>query len=136
MNSWRHTIRLRSKQMARGLFAEFVGTLLLVCVVIGSGIMAVNMADGNAAVALLGNTIATGAILYVLITILGPISGAHFNPAVSLVFFLRKELSFPLLLSFVMVQAAGGMTGTMFAHAMFDLPLLEAGQNIRTGAGK
>ena len=122
--------------MARSLFAEFLGTLLLVCTVVGSGIMAVNMADGNDAVALLGNTLATGAILYVLITILGPISGAHFNPAVSLVFFLRKELSFSLLLAFVLVQAAGGLTGTMLAHAMFDLPLLEAGQSIRTGPGK
>ncbi len=122
--------------MARSLFAEFLGTLLLVCVVIGSGIMAVNMADGNNAVALLGNTLATGAILYVLITILGPISGAHFNPAVSLVFFLRKELPFHYLIGFVFVQSVGGLCGTMLAHAMFDLPLLTASLNIRSGTGQ
>ena len=122
--------------MSRSLFAEFLGTLFLVCTVVGSGIMAAGMANGNDAVALLGNTLATGAILYVLITGLGPVSGAHFNPAVSLVFFLRKELSFAMLIGFVVVQAAGGLAGTMLAHAMFDLPLLDAGQNIRTGAGK
>ncbi len=121
--------------MSRSLFAEFLGTLFLVCTVVGSGIMAAGMANGNDAVALLGNTLATGAILYVLITGLGPVSGAHFNPAVSLVFFLRKELSFAMLIGFVVVQAAGGLAGTMLAHAMFDMPLLEAGQNIRTGSG-
>ena len=122
--------------MSRSLFAEFLGTLFLVCTVVGSGIMAAGMANGNDAVALLGNTLATGAILYVLITGLGPVSGAHFNPAVSLVFFLRKELSFAMLIGFVVMQAAGGLAGTMLAHAMFDMPLLEAGQNIRTGSGK
>ena len=122
--------------MVRGLFAEFCGTLLLVGVVIGSGIMAVNMADGNDAVALLGNTLATGAILYVLITILGPISGAHFNPAVSLVFFLRKEITLNYLIGFILVQSAGGLCGTMLAHAMFDLPLMTASLNIRSGTGQ
>ena len=122
--------------MSRSIFAEFLGTVFLVCTVVGSGIMAAGMANGNDAVALLGNTLATGAILYVLITGLGPVSGAHFNPAVSLVFFLRKELSFAMLIGFVVVQAAGGLAGTMLAHAMFDMPLLEAGQNIRTGSGK
>ena len=122
--------------MARGLFAEFLGTLLLVCVVIGSGIMAVNMADGNNAVALLGNTLATGAILYVLITILGPISGAHFNPAVSLVFFLRKDITLNYLIGFILVQSAGGLCGTILAHAMFDLPLLTASLNMRSGTGQ
>ena len=122
--------------MARCLFAEFLGTLLLVCVVIGSGIMAVNMADGNNAVALLGNTLATGAILYVLITILGPISGAHFNPAVSLVFFLRKDITLNYLIGFILVQSAGGLCGTILAHAMFDLPLLTASLNMRSGTGQ
>jgi len=120
----------------RALLAEFLGTLLLVCTVVGSGIMAVNLADGNNGVALLGNTIATGAILYVLITILGPVSGAHFNPAVSLVFKLRGELTLSVMAAYIGAQAAGGIVGTMLAHAMFDMPLLDPSQNIRTGFGQ
>ena len=108
----------------RALLAEFSGTLLLVCTVVGSGIMAVNLADGNDAIALLGNTIATGAILYVLISIFGPVSGAHFNPAVSLVFALRGELSLSLLAAYIAVQATGGICGTMLAQAMGVRPLL------------
>lgn len=120
----------------RALLAEFSGTLLLVCTVVGSGIMAVNLAGGNDAIALLGNTIATGAILYVLISIFGPVSGAHFNPAVSLVFALRGELSLSLLAAYIAVQATGGICGTMLAQAMFELPLLDPSQNVRGGVGQ
>lgn len=120
----------------RALLAEFSGTLLLVCTVVGSGIMAVNLADGNDAIALLGNTIATGAILYVLISIFGPVSGAHFNPAVSLVFALRGELSLSLLAAYIAVQATGGICGTILAQAMFELPLLDPSQNARGGVGQ
>lgn len=122
--------------MTRQLFAEALGTLLLVCTVVGSGIMAVNLADGNNAVALLGNTIATGAILYVLITVLGPISGAHFNPAVSLVFRLRGELDNAHFIAFVAAQTVGGLAGTALAHAMFELTLFTPSVNIRTGHGQ
>ena len=120
----------------RSILAEALGTLLLVCTVVGSGIMAVNLADGNNGVALLGNTIATGAILYVLITIFGPVSGAHFNPAVSLVFRLRGELDNRALLAYIAAQCAGGLAGTMLAHAMFELPLLTASINARSGYGQ
>ena len=120
----------------RALLAEFSGTLLLVCTVVGSGIMAVSLADGNDAIALLGNTIATGAILYVLISIFGPVSGAHFNPAVSLVFALRGELSPSFLAAYIAVQATGGICGTILAQAMFELPLLDPSQNARGGVGQ
>ena len=122
--------------MIRKALAEALGTLLLVCTVVGSGIMAADLAAGNDGVALLGNTIATGAILYVLITIFGPVSGAHFNPAVSLVFRLKGELDNRGLLLFVAAQAAGGVLGTMLAHAMFELPLLAASANVRSGHGQ
>jgi len=122
--------------MARKLAAEALGTLLLVCTVVGSGIMAVNLAGGNDAVALLGNTIATGAILYVLITIFGPVSGAHFNPAVSMVFRLRGELSNNDFLAYVGAQLIGGLLGTALAHAMFELALLTPSVNVRTGHGQ
>ena len=122
--------------MGRKLAAEALGTLLLVCTVVGSGIMAVNLAGGNDAVALLGNTIATGAILYVLITIFGPVSGAHFNPAVSLVFRLRGELENRDFLAYVGAQLFGGLLGTVLAHAMFELALLTPSGNIRTGHGQ
>ncbi|MDA8544910.1 aquaporin family protein [Alphaproteobacteria bacterium] len=122
--------------MGKKLAAEALGTLLLVCTVVGSGIMAVNLAGGNDAVALLGNTIATGAILYVLITIFGPVSGAHFNPAVSLVFRLRGELENRDFLAYVGAQLFGGLLGTVLAHAMFELALLTPSVNIRTGHGQ
>ena len=122
--------------MVRKLAAEALGTLLLVCTVVGSGIMAVNLADGNNAVALLGNTLATGAILVVLITIFGPISGAHFNPAVSLVFRLRGELGNNDFLAYIGAQLIGGLLGTILAHAMFELALLTPSVNIRTGHGQ
>ena len=122
--------------MVRKLAAEALGTLLLVCTVIGSGIMAVNLADGNNAVALLGNTLATGAILVVLITVFSPVSGAHFNPAVSLVFRLRGELDNNDFLAYVVAQLIGGLLGTVLAHAMFELALLTPSGNIRTGHGQ
>jgi len=122
--------------MVRKLAAEALGTLLLVCTVVGSGIMAVNLAQGNDAVALLGNTIATGAVLYVLITVFGPLSGAHFNPAVSLVFRLRGELGNNDFLAYVGAQLIGGLLGTALANAMFELALFTPSGNIRTGHGQ
>src|SRR5690606_11689222 len=101
------------------LGAELIGTLLLVATVVGSGIMAQRLAGGNVAIALLGNTIPTGAILVVLISILGPISAAHFNPAVTAVMALRREIAMPLAFAYVAAQCAGGVAGTLLAHGMF-----------------
>ena len=114
------------------LGAEALGTALLVCTVVGSGIMADALSSDDA-VSLLGNTIATGAILYVLITLLGPISGAHFNPAVTLVFALKRELAWTLALGYVLVQIGGGILGTWLAHFMFELEVLQWSQKVRTG---
>jgi len=121
--------------LPRRLAAEALGTALLVATVVGSGIMA-EILTRDAALALLGNTLPTGAILVVLITILGPISGAHFNPAVSLVFALKRELTPRDALSYVAAQIAGGIAGTMMAHAMFALPLLDASLKARTGGAQ
>ena len=121
--------------MPRRLAAEALGTGLLVCTVVGSGIMADQLSD-DVAVSLLGNTIPTGAILVVLITILGPISGAHFNPAVSFGFALRKELPWGDLAPYVAAQVAGGVLGTWVAHLMFDLSLLQASTTVRTGGAQ
>ncbi len=120
----------------RSLAAEALGTLLLVATVVGSGIMAERLAGGNDAVALLGNTLATGAILYVLITALGPISGAHFNPAVSAVFALRGELVPAAAFAYVAVQVAGGVAGTILAHAMFAEPLIQISTHARSGGAQ
>jgi glycerol uptake facilitator-like aquaporin len=122
--------------LARRAAAEFLGTWLLVATVVGSGIMAESLAGGNQAVALLGNTIATGAMLVVLIAMLGPISGAHFNPAVSLVFTLLGELPATAFALYLAAQVCGGLAGTFTAHAMFDLPLLQASSHVRQGAGQ
>ena len=108
---------------------------MLVATVVGSGIMAETLTK-DVALALLGNTLPTGAILVVLITILGPISGAHFNPAVSLVFALKRELTPREALSYVAAQVAGGIAGTMMAHAMFALPLIDASLKMRTGGAQ
>lgn len=116
----------------RQLAAEFLGTLALVATVVGSGIMAETLTD-DVALALLANTLPTGAILVVLITVLGPISGAHFNPAVSLVFALRRELSWSLLALFVLAQCAGGIGGSWLAHAMFEQDILQFSLKVRTG---
>lgn len=119
--------------MTRLLFSEWLGTFFLVVVVIGSGIMAERLAGGNIALALLGNTLATGAILVVIILVFGPISGAHFNPAVTLVFLLRKEIDSKTALFYSLVQILGGITGALVAHIMFELPLIEASSTARTG---
>src|SRR5260370_36397337 len=121
--------------LPRRIAAEALGTALLVATVVGSGIMAESLTR-DVALALLGNTIPTGAILVVLITTLGPISGAHFNPAVTLVFALRRELPLRDALSSALAQVAGGVAGTMVAHAMFALPLLDASLKIRTGGAQ
>lgn len=119
--------------LPRRAVAEFLGTWMLVATVVGSGIMAESLSGGNVAVALLGNTIATGAILVVLIAMLGPVSGAHFNPAVSLVFATMGELPHAVLATYVVAQVAGGIAGTVTAHAMFGLDLLQASSHVRQG---
>ena len=120
----------------RRLAAEFVGTALLLATVVGSGIMAENLAGGNVAIALLGNTVATGAILMVLILIFGPISGAHFNPAVTFAFLLRRDIGPGEAAVYVAVQVVGGLIGTLVAHLMFEEPLLMLGATARTGIGQ
>jgi glycerol uptake facilitator-like aquaporin len=121
--------------LPRRLVAEALGTALLVATVVGSGIMAETLTK-DVALALLGNTLPTGAILVVLITILGPISGAHFNPAVTLVFALKRELGTRDATLYVTAQILGGILGTMMAHGMFALPLLDASLKIRTGGAQ
>jgi glycerol uptake facilitator-like aquaporin len=116
--------------------AEFLGTAALLAIVVGSGIMGERLAAGNAAVALLANSIATGAGLYVLISTLSPISGAHFNPAVSALFWWRGELSTRATLVHVVAQVAGAIVGVGLAHAMFDLPVLQTGIKVRSGGGQ
>ena len=118
------------------LIAEGLGTLLLVATVVGSGIMADRLAGGNQAVALLGNTIPTGAILVVLITVLGPVSGAHFNPAVTLVFASRGEFPLRGVAPYIIVQCLGGIIGTVVAHLMFDLAPLAVGTTARSGVSQ
>jgi glycerol uptake facilitator-like aquaporin len=127
---------MQAFDLNRRAVAEFLGTWLLVATVVGSGVMAETLAGGNAAVALLGNTIATGGILVVLIAMLGPLSGAHFNPAVSLVFAVLGELPGGALGVYVVAQVAGGVAGTITAHAMFDLPLVQASEHARHGASQ
>ena len=118
---------------SRRLVAECLGTALLLATVVGSGIMAERLAGGNVALALLGNTIPTGAILFVLITMLGPVSGAHFNPAVTLAFWMRREIKLNEALAYVGVQIIGAIMGTLAAHAMFEEILLQTSTNIRNG---
>ena len=117
--------------MNKKYISEFIGSFFLVATVIGSGIMGVNMASGNNAVALLGNTIATGAILFVLIKMFGPISGAHFNPAVSMIFFLRKELNFKNLLTYIAYQMLGGIVAVISIHYIFEMEIFQVSTNIR-----
>lgn len=117
----------------RKLAAEFAGTAFLLATVVGSGIMAETLAGGNVAIALLGNTIPTGAILVVLIMMFGPVSGAHFNPAVTLVFWLRRELPAKLAIGFVTAQVTGAIIGTWAAHLMFEQPLIQLSQRVRFG---
>lgn len=122
--------------MTRRLVAEALGSFFLFATVVGSGIMAESLAGGNVAVALLGNTLATAAMLFVLITMLGPISGAHFNPAVTMVFRLKGELTSSAALAYVLAQLAGGILGVWAAHLMFDLPTLQVSLKARTGIGQ
>ena len=119
--------------LRKKLVAEFLGTALLLACVVGSGIMGVNLSQGNDAIALLANAGATAGVLYVLIVVLGPISGAHFNPAVSLVMRLRGELTTRDAVAYIGVQVLAAIAGVMLAHAMFDLPLLQPGTHARTG---
>lgn len=113
------------------LAAEFIGTLLLLATVVGSGVMAERLADGNDAIALLGNTAATAATLYVLISILGPVSGAHFNPAVTLILAERREM-----LPYILVQLAAAVLGVLLVHLMFGMDVAQLGAKPRTGAGQ
>jgi glycerol uptake facilitator-like aquaporin len=122
--------------LGRRLAAEGLGAFFLFACVIGSGIMADRLSGGNVAIALLGNTLATGAILFVLITMLGPISGAHMNPAVSLVAAARRELSWGDAAAYIAAQLAFGILGAWAAHLMFDLPLLQVSENARHGFGQ
>jgi glycerol uptake facilitator-like aquaporin len=122
--------------LSRRLAAEFLGTALLLAVVVGSGIMGERLAGGNDAVALLGNTIATGAGLVVLILIFGPVSGCHINPAVTLSFLMRGEIPRGDAALYLLVQVIGAVAGVVVAHLMFDHPLLPGGIKVRTGGGQ
>lgn len=121
---------------SRRLLGEFLGTLLLLAVVIGSGVMAERLAQGNVALALLCNTVATVFGLFVLIEVFGPVSGAHFNPAVSLVMAWRRELPVALLLAYVVAQLAGAACGAWVVHAMFEMPILQWSGKLRAGGGQ
>lgn len=121
---------------ARRLLAEFLGTALLLATVVGSGVMGARLAGGNAALALLANAGATAAALYVLIVLFGPVSGAHFNPAVTLALRLRGALGTREALAYVAVQSVAAVAGVLLAHAMFDLPLLQPGVRVRSGGGQ
>ena len=120
-------------ELGRKLIAEWLGTALLLATVVGSGIMAEQLSDGNTALALLGNTIPTGAILVVIILIFGPVSGAHFNPAVTVAFLVRHEISAGNACLYVLVQVAGGMAGVIAAHVMFELPVIQISETVRAG---
>lgn len=127
---------MQSQDRARRLAAEFLGTAFLLATVVGSGIMAAKLAGGNIAIALLGNTIATGAILVVLILIFGPTSGAHMNPAVSLAMASRGQLSWRDVIPYILAQSAGAIVGVAVAHVMFDLPILQFSTTQRAGIGQ
>ena len=115
------------------VIAEGLGTLGLVCTVVGSGIMAETLSAGNDGIALLGNTIATGAMLVVLITLFGPVSGAHFNPVVTMVMALKKQLPKSEAAIYIIVQILGGIAGTWLAHLIFDVPVIQLSDNARSG---
>jgi glycerol uptake facilitator-like aquaporin len=124
------------KPITQRLSAEALGSAILFATVIGSGIMAETLSGGNVAVALLGNTLATGAMLFVLINMLGPISGAHFNPAVTMVMTLRKKLSAREAIYFILAQIIGGIIGVWIAHAMFAQPIWQISTHVRSGNGQ
>jgi glycerol uptake facilitator-like aquaporin len=121
---------------SRRLVSEALGTAFLLAAVVGSGIMAQRLSGGNGALALLCNTLPTGAILTVLILMFGPLSGAHFNPAVSIAFALRRELPWPDMAAYIVAQIVGGLIGVWTAHLMFELPLWQLSENVRTGPGQ
>ncbi len=125
-----------TQSRVRALVAEGIGSFFLFATVVGSGVMAERLAGGNVAVALLGNTLATGAILFVLITMLGPVSGAHFNPAVSLVMALRRDLGWNDAALYTLAQLAFGILGVWAAHLMFDMPVLQFSTKARMGIGQ
>ncbi len=118
------------------IVAELLGTAFLLATVIGSGVMAFRLAGGNGALALLCNTLPTGAILTVLILIFGPVSGAHLNPAVSLAFALRGELRWPMAAFYIAAQLTGAVAGVLAAHIMFELPLWQLSATVRSGPGQ
>jgi glycerol uptake facilitator-like aquaporin len=118
------------------LMAEFIGTMLLLAAVVGSGIMGARLSGGNIAVALLANAIATGAALYVLINIFGPVSGAHFNPAVTGVMLAKGEILMPVAVGYMLAQVGGGVAGVLLAHGMFDLSLLQLSTTLRSSPGQ
>jgi glycerol uptake facilitator-like aquaporin len=124
------------ERAAQKLLAEGLGTMLLLTVVIGSGIMAERLAGGNDAIALLANTLATVGGLYILIEVFAPISGAHFNPAVTMVMAFRRALPWNLFAPYVLVQLVGAVLGALLAHAMFDMTLLQTSTKVRSGAGQ
>ena len=127
---------MRDVNLSQRLGGEVLGTAMLLATVVGSGIMAENLAGGNVAIALLGNTIPTGAILIVLILVLGPVSGAHFNPAVTLAFALRREIPLQTAGYYVLAQIAGAILGVIVAHAMFELEWLQTSARSRTGVSQ
>jgi glycerol uptake facilitator-like aquaporin len=125
-----------TEALGRRLAAEALGTGLLLATVVGSGIMGAKLAGGNTAIALLGNTLPTGAILIVLITIFGPVSGAHFNPAVSVAMAIRGKLGWSEVAPYVLAQLAGGVIGVLVAHLMFDLDVVQVSTTVRSGQGQ
>ena len=127
---------MNTRPLLRRLTAEFIGSSFLLMTVVGSGIMGEKLSGGNLALALLGNTIPTGAILIVLILIMGPISGAHFNPIVSLCFAFRKELNTIELISYIAAQMVGSIVGVLLAHGMFDLELIQLSETTRAGGAQ
>lgn len=126
---------MEKPSIARRLASEGLGTAILVAAVVGSGIMGADLSDGNAAIALLANALATGALLVVLILVFGPVSGAHFNPVVSLSFAVQRQLGWAEFAAYAAVQVAGGVAGVMLAHVMFDLPLVDFSAHERRGIG-
>ena len=127
---------MHSISLNKRLASEFIGSALLLATVVGSGIMGERLAGGNIALALLGNTIPTGAILVVLILIFGPVSGAHFNPVVSAAFALNGQLGKRYLIAYILAQIMGAVIGVWIAHGMFDLPILQISGTIRTGVSQ
>ena len=130
------SVNVSTPTLGRALLAEALGTMLLLAIVIGSGIMADSLSAGNTAIALLANTAATVGGLYILIEVFGPVSGAHFNPVVSLVMMLRGALPRSHAMAYVPVQLGAAVLGAMLAHAMFDLPLQQISTKLRTGQGQ